>query len=135
MEDSRRRAYIKQQAVAKKKLEGSFPPKVMSLANPSTKRKSSEKVDRQSKKPMVVTGSLVGKTPATSKLSPKPSPRKGKGLMMSQGPVPEKPPVLLREDPQYTLKKLSSIIMGEDYEDLSNHTTEAMGEMGFFSLA
>ena len=76
MKDSRRRAYIKQQAAAKKKLKGSLPSKVTGLANPSTKRKSFEKVDRQSKKPKVVMGSVIGETPTTSKLPPKPSPRK-----------------------------------------------------------
>ena len=47
----------------------------------------------------------------------------------------KKPPVLLREDPKYALGKLSSIIGNEDYEDLGNHSTEAMGETGFFSIA
>ena len=76
MKDSRRRAYIKQLAVAKKKLKGSLPSKVTGLANQSTKRKPFEKVDCQSKKPKVVTGSVIGETPTTSKLPPKPSPRK-----------------------------------------------------------
>ena len=47
----------------------------------------------------------------------------------------KKPPVLLREDPKYALEKLSSIIGSEDYEDLGNHSTEAMGETGLFSIA
>ena len=47
----------------------------------------------------------------------------------------KKPPVLLREDPKYASKKLSSIITSEDYEDLGNHSTEAMGETGLFSIA
>ena len=47
----------------------------------------------------------------------------------------KKPPVLLREDPKYVLEKLSSIIGNEDYEDLGNHSTEAMGETGLFSIA
>ena len=47
----------------------------------------------------------------------------------------KKPPVLLREDPKYALGKLSSIIGSEDYEDLGNDSTEAMGEMGLFSIA
>ena len=55
--------------------------------------------------------------------------------MTSQGPITEKPLVLLHEDPQYALKQFSSIIKGEDYEDLGNHTTKAMGETGLFSLA
>jgi len=49
--------------------------------------------------------------------------------------VPEKPPVLLREDPKYALEKLSSIISPDDYEDLGNHATEAMGETGLFCIA
>ena len=36
----------------------------------------------------------------------------------------KKPPILL-----------SSIINSEDYEDLGNHSTEAMGETGLFSIA
>ena len=47
----------------------------------------------------------------------------------------KKPPVLLREDPKYALEKLSSIIDNEDYEDLGNHSTEAMGETSLFSIA
>ena len=47
----------------------------------------------------------------------------------------KKPPVLLREDPKYALGKISSIIESEDYVDLGNHSTEAMGETGLFSIA
>ena len=47
----------------------------------------------------------------------------------------KKPPVLLREDPKYALGKISSIIGSEDYEDLGNHSMEAMGETGLFSIA
>ena len=47
----------------------------------------------------------------------------------------KKPPVLLWEDPKYALGKISSIIGSEDYEDLGNHSTEAIGEMGLFSIA
>ena len=133
MEESRRRAYIKQQAAARKKQEGSLPPKVTGQANPSTKRKPSEKVDRPPKKPKVMTGPTVGETPNTSKLPSKPG--KGKGLMTSEVPVTKKHPVLLRQDSQYALKQISSIIKDEDYEDLGNHATEVMGEMGLFNLA
>ena len=49
--------------------------------------------------------------------------------------VPEKPPVLLREDSKYALEKLASIISVDDYEDLGNHATEAMGETGLFCIA
>ena len=51
----------------------------------------------------------------------------GKGFMIPPPGYQKKPPVLLREDPKYALEKLSSIIGSEDYEDLGNHSTEAMG--------
>ena len=47
----------------------------------------------------------------------------------------EKPLILLREDSKYALEKFSSIITSDDYEDLSNYATEAMGEMGLFCIA
>ena len=59
----------------------------------------------------------------------------GKGLMVPPPSSQKKPPVLLREDPKYALGKISSIIGSEDYEDLGNHSTEAMGETGLFSIA
>ena len=46
----------------------------------------------------------------------------------------EKPPPLLRDDSKFALEKLSSIISAEDYEDLGNHSTEAMGETGLFAV-
>ena len=33
------------------------------------------------------------------------------------------------------LERLSPIITVNDYKDLSNHATEAMGEMGLFCIA
>ena len=134
MEEGKRKTYIKQQAAAKKKQEGSLPPKVTGMAHPSMKRKPTERVDRQPKKPKV-TGSVVGETLTTSKLPSKPGPGKGKGLMVGEGPITKKPPVLLCEDSQYTLKQISLIIKAEDYEDLGNHAPKAMGEKGLFSLA
>ena len=59
----------------------------------------------------------------------------GKGLMVPPPGSQKKPPVLLREDPKYALEKLASIIDNEDYEDLGNRSTEAMGETGLFSIA
>ena len=59
----------------------------------------------------------------------------GKGLMVPPLGSQKKPPVLLREDLKYALGKISSIIGSEDYEDLGNHLTEAMGETGLFSIA
>ena len=47
----------------------------------------------------------------------------------------EKPLVLLYEDSNYALEKLSSIILSNDNEDLSNHATEAMRETGLFCIA
>ena len=59
----------------------------------------------------------------------------GKGLMIPSPGSQKKPPVLLHEDPKYALEKFLSIIGSEDYEDLGNHSTEAMGETGLFSIA
>ena len=111
-----------------------MPPKVTGMAHPSTKRKPTKRVYQQPKKPKV-TGLVFGETPTTSKLPPKPSPRKGKGMMVGEGLVTKKPSVLLREDSQYALKKISSIIKDEDCEDLGNHATEAIRETSLFSLA
>ena len=36
---------------------------------------------------------------------------------------------------KYALEQLLSIITVDDYEDLSNHATEAMGEMSLFCIA
>ena len=58
-----------------------------------------------------------------------------KGLMVPPPGSQKKPPVLLREDPKYALGKISSIIGSEDYEDLGNHSTEAMGETDLFNIA
>ncbi|XP_050268455.1 uncharacterized protein LOC126712941 [Quercus robur] len=60
---------------------------------------------------------------------------KGKGLMTAPDSKQERPPSLLRDDSKYALEKLSSIITAEDYEDLGNHSTEAMGETGLFAVA
>ena len=54
---------------------------------------------------------------------------------MGSDPSAEKPPVLLHEDSKYTLEQLSSIITIDDYEDLSNHVTKAMGETSLFCIA
>ena len=82
----------------------------------------------------MVTRSTIEETPDSNKLPPSPHLRKGKGVMTSQGPVNEKHPVLLREDLRYAIKQLLSIIKEDDYEDLSNHATEAIEETGLFSL-
>ena len=61
--------------------------------------------------------------------------RSSKGLMKAPSTSQEKPPPLLRDDSKFALEKLSSIISSEDYEDLGNHSTEAMGETGLFAVA
>ena len=61
--------------------------------------------------------------------------RSGKGLMKAPSTSQEKPPPLLRDDSKFALEKLSSIFSSEDYEDLGNHSTKAMGEMGLFAVA
>ena len=58
-----------------------------------------------------------------------------KGFIKAPSTGQEKPPVLLHEDSKYALEQLSSIITSEDYEDLGNHSTEAMGESGLFAVA
>ena len=58
-----------------------------------------------------------------------------KGLMKASSVDQEKPPVLLYEDSKHTLEQISSIMTSEDYEDLGNHSTEAMGESGLFAVA
>ena len=59
----------------------------------------------------------------------------GKGLMKASSISQEKPPFLLRDNSKYALEKISSVITSEDYEDLSNHSTEAMGGTGLFAIA
>ena len=100
-------------------------------SNPSLKRKQPEKTDLLPKKPKTVPEPVMGLKAKTKKLGP----RKGKGHMTGSVPVTEKAPVLLHEDFKYALEQLSSIITADDYEDSSNHTTEAMGETGLFCIA
>ena len=55
--------------------------------------------------------------------------------MKGPTPVAEKSPILPCEDSEYALEKFSSIITFDDYEDLSNHAMEVMGETGLFCIA
>ena len=59
----------------------------------------------------------------------------GKGLMKAPSNILEKPLVLLCKDSKHALEQISSIISAEDYEDLGNHSTEAMKESGLFAVA
>lgn len=54
-----------------------------------------------------------------------------------KGPVTavEKAPILLREDSEYALERLSSILTVDNYEDFGNHATEAMRETDLFTIA
>ena len=104
MEDSKRRAYIKQQAIAKKKQEKSQLLKGTGPANPSTKRKSSEKIDRLPKKPKVTPELFVELKAEPKKMTTPFSQGRGKGLMAGHFLVTEKPPILLCADTQHALE-------------------------------
>ena len=133
MDAARMRAYIKQQAALKKQAEGQ-PSKGTGSSNLSTRRKQLEKIDCLHKKPRIAFEPVVGLKAKTKKTVTPLGLGRGKGLM--KGPsVTEKPPVLLREDSKYALEQLSSIITFDDYEDLGNHATKAMGKTGFFNIA
>ena len=129
MDDAKRRALIKEQA-AKKKESGDAAPLTTIAINPSIKRKSAPKGDRQKKKSRVSLELVVGLIAEGKTVTPVKR-GAGKGFMKP----PEKPPVLLREDPKHALEQISSIISAEDYEDLGNHSTEAMGESSLFAIA
>ena len=49
----------------------------------------------------------------------------GKGFMKA---------LSLREDSKHALEQISSIMTLEDYEDLGNHSTKAMGELWLFAV-
>ena len=133
MDAAKRMTYLKQPVALQKQREGQTL-KGMGSFNLSTKRKQLEKSDCLPKKPMTLLEPVVGLKAETKKTVTPVGHGKGKGLM--KGPsVTEKPHVLLCEDSKYALEKLSSIIMFDDYEDLSNHATEAIGETGLFCIA
>ena len=133
MEDTKRRAAIRLQAAKKKETdEGAIGT---GSSKPSAKKRSLPKRDRAPKKQTVSSELVLGlMVEGTTTVTPTKH-GGGKGLMMPPPGSQKKPPVLLREDPKYTLGKLSSIIGSEDYEDLGNHLTEAIGETGLFSIA
>ena len=93
------------------------------------------KVDRAPKKQKVSTEPVIGLMAEGKKMVTPAKPGGGKSLMVPPPGSQKKPPVLLREDPKYALGKISSIIGSEDYEDLGNHSTEAIRETGLFSIA
>ena len=125
---------IKAQA-AKKVEDGSQAPKETGPNNPLTKRKIPSKQDRVSKKLNIPSNTMVGLEAERAKTVTPIKHRAGKGLMKGPSPFQKKPSVLLYEDPKYALETLVSVMTTDDYKDLSNHSTEAMGETGLFSIA
>ena len=96
MDNAKRRALIKSQAT-KKKESSSMAPTATMASNPSIKRKPLSKGDRQAKKPKISLEPVVGlmaegKTVTLVKYGA------SKSLMKASSTIPEKPPVLLRED-------------------------------------
>ena len=133
MDDTKRRALIKSQA-AKKKESGDVAPMVTVASNPSIKRKPPPKGDRPAKKPKVSLEPTVGLM-AEGKMVTPAKHGAGKSLMKAPSTTQEKSPILLYEDSRYAVEHISSIIFIEDYEDLGNHSTEAVGESGLFAVA
>ena len=131
MEDVKRRALIKSQAVKKKESDEVVPKGTA----PSFKRKPSTKSDRPLKQQKVSLEPVMGLMAEGAKTVTPAKHGTGKGLMKAPATNQEKPPPLLRDDSKFALEKLSSIITTEDYEDLGNHSMEAMGETGLFAVA
>ena len=123
---------IKAQAT-KKKESGDVASSATVAINPSIKRKSAPKGDRRAKKPKVSLEPVVGLM-AEGKTATPVKHGTGKGFMKAPSNIPEKPPVLLHEDSKHALEQISSITSAEDYEDLGNHSIEAMGESGLFAV-
>ena len=104
-------------------------------SKPSAKKRLLSKGDRAPKKQKVSSEPVLGLMAEGTKTMTPTKHGGGKGLMIPPPGSQKKPLVLLREDSKYALEKLSSIIGNEDYEDLENHSTEAMEETGLFSIA
>ena len=134
MDDAKRRALIRSQASKKKEI-GDVAPKRTGIGNPSIKRKQPTKGDRPAKKVKVHLEPVVGLMAKGVKTVTPVKHGASKGMMKAPFNSQEKPPVLLREDSKYALEQLLSIITSKDYEDLGNHSTEAMGETGLFAIA
>ena len=134
MDDAKRRALIRSQDVKKKETD-EVAPKETSLSNPSTKRKQLPKRDHPAKKSKVPLEPVVGLMAKGAKTITPVKHGVGKGPMKTLSIDQEKPSVLLCEDSKHSLEQLSSIILSEDYEDLGNHSTKAMGETSLFAIA
>ena len=132
MEDAKRRVAIRNKAAKRKVTDegatgtGSNRP---SAKRPLLKGNRAPKKQRVSTEPVIGLMAEGNKTVTPAKHGG------GKGPMVPPPGSQKKLPVLLREDAKYALGKLSSIIGSEDYEDLGNHSTKAMGETGLFNIA
>ena len=133
MDDAKRRAAIRLQAAKNK--EADVDPMGTDTSKPSTKRRPPAKGDRAPKRPKVSLEPIIGLMAEGTKTATPSKHRAGKGLMIPPLGSQKKLPVLLYEDPKYALEKLLSIISSEDYEDLGNYSTEAIGETSLFSIA
>ena len=133
MNDAKRRAAIRLQAAKNKEVDTNLMR--TDLSKPSVKRRLPSKGDRAPKKPKVSLETVVGLMAEGAKTVTPVKHRAGKGLMIALPGNQKKPPVLLHADPKYASEKLLSIITSKDYEDLGNHSTEAIGETGLFSIA
>ena len=133
MDDAKRRAMIKSQA-AKKKETGDVDPKGTGSSNLSIKRKQPSKGDWPTKKPKVPLKPVVGLLAEGAKTVTLVKYGASKGFMKALSTGQEKPPVLLHKDYKHALEQISSIMTSEDYEDLGNHSTKAMGESGLFAV-
>ena len=132
MEDAKRRAAIKVQATKRKETdEGAMGT---GSSKPSAKKRPLLKGDRAPKKQKVSTEPIIGLMAEGNKTVTPAKHGGGKGLMVPPPGSQKKPPILLCEDPKYALEKLSSIIGNEDYEDLGNHSTKAMGRRASLAL-
>ena len=133
MDDAKRRAAIRLQAAKNK--ETDVDAMGTSSSKPSAKRRLLPKGDHAPKKQKVSSEPVLGLMAEGTKTMIPAKHGGGKGLMIPPPGSQKKPPILLHEDPKYALEKFLSIIGSEDYEDLGNHSTEAMGETGLFSIA
>ena len=102
MDNAKRRALIKAQT-AKKKESGNAAPSVTVAINPPIKRKSAPKGDRQAKKSKVSLEPVMGLMAEGNTVTPVKH-GTGKGFMKAPSNIPEKPPILLREDSKHTLE-------------------------------
>ena len=133
MDDAKGRVAIRLQAAKNKDTD--VDAMGTGSSKPSAKKRPLPKGDRAPKKQKVSSEPVLGLMAKGTKTVTLAKHGGGKGLMIPPPGSQKKPPVLLHEDPKYALEKLSSIISNEDYEDLGNHSTEAMGETGLFSIA